>query len=226
LKIVEGNEMDFKTSKVLGGIGALLIFVGCITSWLYVGYFSFGLPIVGFVFVLVSLYGFASFYKEKGIFNNAIFGGLAAIIGLVIAGVVAVIVVLTSIVDFLHQIFPGWDGDFASLQYLTPNTSNIDTSALTPFLTGIAVIIIVLWIFSIIAAIFIGRSLKKLAQRSDTGLFATVSTIMLVGAAIPILGLLFIWISLLILAIAFFTMKEPEPIPPTYTTTTNPPPNT
>jgi uncharacterized membrane protein len=225
LKFIEGNEMDFKTSKNLGGIGALLMFIGCMIPGLFGDYFSLGVPIVGFILVLVSLYGFASFYKENGIFNNALFGGLAAIIGCIVASVVAVVVVLTSIVNFLYQIFPGWNGDYASLQDLTPNITNIDISTLTPFFTGIALILVILWIFSIITAIFAGRSLKKLAQHSDTNLFATTSTIMLIGAVIPILGLLFIWISLLILAIAFFTMKEPNPTPPpTYTTTPPPPP--
>jgi uncharacterized membrane protein len=225
LKVIEENGMDFKTCKVLGGIGALLMFVGCMIPGFFGGYFSLGAPIVGFVLVLVSLYGFASFYKENGIFSNALFGGLAAIIGCIVAGVVAVVVVLTSIVNFLHDIFPDWNGDFASLQDFTPNTANIDVSTLTPFFTGIALILVVLWIFSIIAAIFAGRSLKKLAQHSDTNLFATTSTIMLIGAVIPVIGLLFIWISLLILAIAFFTMKEPNltTTPPTDTITTPPP---
>ncbi|MDR1992977.1 MAG: DUF996 domain-containing protein [Nitrososphaerota archaeon] len=221
--------MDFKTSKNLGCIGALLMFIGVIASVsfrvLLTGMVAFVIAeIVGFIFVLISLNGFASFYKEKGIFNNALFGGVAAITGGIIVIVVTVVAVFASLTVVLYQIFPDWNGDFSSLQNLAPSIANMDFSMLKPFVIGVALVLVALYIFVIIAAILMSLSLNKLSKRSGTSLFATASMIMLVGAVIPIIGLLFIWISLLILTIAFFTMKEPKPIPPTYTTTTTPPP--
>ncbi|XHH09487.1 MAG: DUF996 domain-containing protein [Candidatus Bathyarchaeia archaeon] len=215
--------MNFETSKILGGIGALLLFLGILP---YIGYFGI-VEIIGLILVMVSLYGLADFYRERGIFTNALYGVLAAIVGAVIASVVTVVTVLASLTDFLYQIYPDWNGDWATIQGLTPNTANIDPSAIIPFITGLLLVFVVIWIFAIIAAFFVRRSLKELAVRSGTGLFATAGLLLLIGAVLIIifgLGLLLIWIAALLLAIAFFTMKAPEPVPPPPTTTTSPPP--
>ncbi|MGD6935103.1 MAG: DUF996 domain-containing protein [Candidatus Bathyarchaeia archaeon] len=217
--------MTLETSKILGGIGALLMFLGILP---YIGYFGI-VEIVGVILVLVSLYGLANFYREKGIFNNAIFGVLAAIVGAIISGVVVVVTVLASLTDFLYQVFPDWNGDWATIQGLTPNTANIDPSAILPFITGMILVFVVVWVFAIIAAFFIRRSLKELAVRSGTGLFSTAGLLLLVGAVLIIifgLGIILVWIATLILAIAFFTMKTPEPVPPPTVELTPPPPPT
>ncbi len=217
--------MTLETSKILGGIGALLMFLGILP---YIGYFGI-VEVVGVILVLVSLYGLANFYREKGIFNNAIFGVLAAIVGAIISGVVIVVTVLASLTDFLYQVFPDWNGDWAAIQGLTPNTANIDPSAIIPFITGMILVFVVVWVFAIIAAFFIRRSLKELAVRSGTGLFSTAGLLLLIGAVLIIifgLGIILVWIATLILAIAFFTMKTPEPVPPPTVESTPPPPPT
>jgi uncharacterized membrane protein len=206
--------MNFETSKTLGGIGAILLLIGSffvLFPWLGI------IGLIGLVLVLVSLYGFAQFYNDRAIFNNAIFGVVAAIVGCVIAVVIAVITLLSSIKDFLLQIYPEWNGvDWSQLQTMTPDTSNLDPTSLIPFVIGFLIILVIVWIFAIIASFFVRRSLKEVAIRSGTGLFATAGLLLLIGAFLTIIvvGVFLMWIAAILLAVAFFTMKHPEAVPP------------
>ena len=56
--------MTLESNKILGGIGAILLFIGLIPY----GEPSTGIiALVGLILVLVALYGFANIYKERGI---------------------------------------------------------------------------------------------------------------------------------------------------------------
>jgi uncharacterized membrane protein len=208
--------MSIETSKILGGIGALLMFIGIIP---YINYFGV-IELVGLILVVVALYNLASHYREGGIFNNALYGLIIGIVGGVIAIAAVIITVLTSLTDFLYTIFPDWSGDWTALSGLTPNTSNLSLDSIMPFLTGIFVVFIILWVFSIIAAFFFRRSLVTLSAKSGVGLFSTAGLLLLIGAVLIVLlgiGLILIWISALLLAIAFFQTK-PQQAQPTTTT--------
>jgi uncharacterized membrane protein len=198
--------MTLESSKTLGGIGAILMFVGIFP---FISYYGI-VELVGAVLILVGLHGLASYYRESGIFNQAIYGVLVGIVGGIIAGVAAVVSVLASFTNLLHQIYPGWNGDWATLQGMTPNTTNLDTSTIFPLVAGILAVLVIVWIVAIIAAFFIWRSLKQVSNKSNVGLFGTAGLILLIGAIIPIFGLILMWISALLLAIAFFTMKAHE----------------
>ena len=213
--------MTLESSKNLGGIGAILLFIGVIpfVQFLWV------IGLVGVILVLVALHGLANYYRESGIFSNAIYGLVAGVVGGVIAVAVAIFTVLTSLTDFIHALYPDWNGDWTTLQGLTPNTANVTPSDILPFVAGIFLVIAVVWIFAIIAAFFTRRSLKLLSSKSSVGLFSTAGLLLLIGAALIIifgLGLILVWISALILAIAFFTMKPQEPL----VATAAPPPPT
>jgi uncharacterized membrane protein len=198
--------MNFESSKTLGGIGAILLFIGAIPVLQYLWVIS----IVGAILVLVALQSFANIYQEKGIFSNALYGVVVVIVGGIIAAVLAFAVVLTNLKDLITQLYPGWNGDWTNLQGMTPNTSNIDPTAILPFVAGILVVLVIVWIFAIIAAFFVWRSLKQVSNRTSAGLFGTAGLILLIGAIIPIFGLILMWISALILAIAFFNLKQKE----------------
>lgn len=212
--------MTFETSKTLGGIGALLMFIGIIP---YISYFGI-IEIIGVILVLVALRGFANYYKEGGIFSNAMYGVAIAIVGAIIAAVLAFAVVLTNLKDFLTQIYPGWNGDWSTLQGMTPSTTNIDPSTLFPIISGLLAVLVIVWIVAIVAAFFIYRSLKQVSNKSTVGLFGTAGLILLIGAIIPIFGLILMWIAALLLAIAFFTVKPH--VEPMATTASPPPPPT
>src|SRR5512136_2875303 len=96
-----GQKMSVETSKILGGVGALLMFIGILP---YINYFGL-LELVGLILVFVALYNFGSHYKEGGIFNNALYGLIIGIVGGVVAIATAVIAILTSMTDFLYAIF-------------------------------------------------------------------------------------------------------------------------
>jgi len=206
--------MLIETSKILGGVGALLMFIGIIP---YINYFGV-IELIGLILVLVALYNLASHYKEGGIFNNALYGLITGIVGGVVAVAVVIITVLTSITDFLYTIFPGWNGDWTTLSGLTPNLSNLSLDNIMPLLTGIIVGFIILWVFAIISAYFIRRSLGTLSAKSGVGLFSTAGLLLLIGAVLIILfgvGLILIWISALLIAVAFFQIKPQQAQPTT-----------
>ncbi len=198
--------MTLESSKTLGGIGAILLFIGVIPFLQYL----WVIGIVGIILIMVALHDFANVYKESGIFSNALYGVVIAVVGGIVAAVLALAVVLTNLKDFITQIYPGWNGDWSTLQGMTPNTSNIDPTTVLPFIADLLVVLVIVWIFAIIAAFFVWRSLKQVSNKSSVGLFGTAGLILLIGVIIPIFGLILMWISALILAIAFFILKPQE----------------
>jgi uncharacterized membrane protein len=206
--------MTLETSKTLGGVGAILMFIGIIP---YISYFGV-IELIGLILVFVALYNLAGYYSERGIFDNALYGLIAGIVGGVIAGVVVVYAVLTSLTDFLYKLYPTWNGDWTALSGLTPNTSNINPADILPFVGGILAALAILWIFSIVSAFFVRRSLRSLSAKTSVGLFSTAGLLLLIGAVLIIaigIGLILIWISALLLAIAFFTIRRQETQPAT-----------
>jgi uncharacterized membrane protein len=204
--------MSIESTKILGGVGALLMFVGIFP---YLNFFGV-IEIIGLVLIMVALYNLGGIYREGGIFNNALYGLIAGIVGVVVSVAVVMITVLTSLEDFLYSIFPEWNGDWAALSGLTPDPSNISVDSIAPFLAGVFVVLIVLWVFTIIAAFFFRRSLGTLATKSGVGLFSTAGLLILIGAVLIILfgvGLILIWISALLLAIAFFQIRAQQELP-------------
>jgi len=208
--------VNFETSKNLGTIGALLMFLGCIPLFVNQTLVFGCIEIIGGLLIIVSLYGFANFYKNKNIFTNALFGGVVAIIGSILMSIIAEVKLLPLSMDLTHQLYPDWNGDPSSLQNLTPDIANLDLSAVMPLLTILLLILAIFCVSAIIATFFIRRSLKDLATHSGTNRFATVSLLLLIGAILSIIavGLLLIWIATLVLAIAFFTMKQTNSTPP------------
>jgi uncharacterized membrane protein len=206
--------MQMETSRILGGIGALFMFIGVLP---YINYFGI-VEIIGIILVMIALSGFAGYFKEGGIFNNALYGLIIAIVGAVISVVTIIVVVLSSLTDFLKKIFPGWNGtDWRALAGMTPNTSNITLSSIAPFIEGIIAVFVILWVFAIISAFFVRRSLGTLTAKSGVGLFSTAGLILLIGAVLIIvgIGLILVWISALLIAIAFFEVKPQQTQPTT-----------
>jgi len=203
--------MTLESSKNLGGIGAILMFIGLIPGVPYLGIIA----LVGLILVLIALHGFAGYYKESGIFDNSIYGVVAGIVGGVIAAVVGVYLVFsTSIVtDFLHKIYVGWNGNWSTLSGMTPTVSNITANDVLSVLGAVLLVLAILWIFGIVAAFFVRRSLKTLSAKASVGLFSTAGLLLFIGAflTIVLIGFLLIWIAVLLIAIAFFKIKiQPE----------------
>lgn len=203
--------MNFETSKNLGGVGAILLFIGFILP-AATGGFGLLLSLVGLILVLTGLKGFADYYNEAGIFNNFLYGTLAGIVGVVVAGIAFVFAVFAMLEDLLYIIFPTWDGNLSSLAGLTPDISTIDLFSLFRFFTPFLVILVILFFTAIIVAIFMRKSLNSLSAKASVGLFGTTGLLLLIGAVltIAIIGFILIWIAMLILAIAFFSTKPQQ----------------
>jgi uncharacterized membrane protein len=205
--------VTLETSKNLGGIGAILMFIGFLP---YAN--SYGiLELVGLILVMVAMYGLARHYMESGIFNNALYGVITAIVGVMLFVVVAVY----ALFDFFANFGLTGIGDFADW---TAGLSNMDWtdfgfSIIGDFLVYILLALVVLFVFIVITAVFLRKSLGLLSAKSGVGLFGTTGTIILIGAVLTIIavGLLLIWISLLLLAVAFFQIRtqQTQPPPPT-----------
>ena len=209
--------MTFETNKVLGGIGAILMLIGIIPVNNYLSI----LELVGAIMILIALYGIGNYYRDSRIFRNALYGIVAGIVGIGIAVAVALTVILSNITDLIYQLYPGWDGTWASLQEMTPDTNaftsaNFDPTTLIPLITGIIAVLAIIWIFAIIATFFIRRSLKQVTEKSNVSLFGTAGLLLLIGAFLLVLlivpGVIVMWIGILLLAIAFFQLKSAEPI--------------
>jgi uncharacterized membrane protein len=203
---LEEDEMTLESSKMLGGIGAILMFVGVLPTINYLGI----MEIIGLIMVLFALHNLANSYGEGGIFRHAFYSVAVAVVGAIIVGVLTVAVVLSNIKDLLTQLYPGWNGDLSTLQNMTPNTTSFDPTNIFPLIGGLLVVLVIAWVVAIIASFFIYRSLKQVSNKSNVGFFRTAGLILLIGAIIPIIGLILMWVSALILAIAFFTLKPQE----------------
>ena len=210
--------MNFETSKNLGGVGAILIFIGVLPFFAYSGIIS----LIGMILVLIALKGLADYYTEAGIFNNALYAVITAIVG----GVATVAVAIVALVGFFNELglnignIADWSTDFSAI-----NWTNVGFNIIGNFIASILLALVVLFVFVIITAIFLRKSLGLLSTKTGVGLFGTTGLLILIGAVLTIIaiGLILIWIAMLILAIAFFSMKPQQAQPPVATATSTQP---
>lgn len=213
--------MNLQSSKNLGGIGAILLFVAVLLN-LVQPFIGGIVGLIGVIMILVALHGLSDYYRERGIFTNALYGVLIVIIGMVVVTVVAFTVVLANVYDLISIAYPGWiPGDWASLQGMTPDPNaftNFDFSTLIPLLAGLAIAAVILYVAIIVATYFIWRSTKQVSAKSTVGLFGTAGLLLFIGAflTIIVIGVFLMWIAALLLAIAFFQLnpEQPEAVPP------------
>jgi uncharacterized membrane protein len=200
--------LNFETSKNLGGVGAILMFIGIIPFFAYSGIIS----LIGLILVLIALKGLADYYSEAGIFNNALYAVIAAIVG----GIATVAVALVALVGFFNELgvsignIADWTTDFSSIDW-----TSVGLNVVGNFVAYILLALVVLFVFVIITAIFLRKSLGLLSAKTGVGLFGTTGLLILVGAVLTIIliGLILIWVAMLILAIAFFSMKPQQTQP-------------
>jgi uncharacterized membrane protein len=199
--------MTLESSKILGGIGSILLVIG-----------PFGSPyttivgLAGLVLVLIALNDLANHYKERRIFNNYLYGVVTTIVGAVIAGAVAIWAAF-GILSVLDIKITNWTDWSALRNYDWKAFTN--WTGLAPYLATIAGALVLLFVCLVIAAILMRRSLNTLSQKSDTHLFATTGLLFLIGAALTIIliGYILLWITLILLAVSFFEMRT-EPTQP------------
>ncbi len=197
--------MTFESSKNLSAVGALLIVLGAVIG--IVWSFSGILSLVGIILLLIGLKGLASFYKEDGIFNNALYSMIIAIVG----SIVAVGVTVVSAVSALADIGIDWANieDWANVGTDVTNVfTDLNINAIMDLLGALVIGLIIFYIIIIISMFFIRKSMNQLSTKSGIGLFGTAGLLMLIGAVIPVIGLLLILIGTILATVAFFQMKQ------------------
>ena len=199
--------MDLNTSKILGGTGALLMFISILP---YVNRFGSAVWFIGLILIMIGAYGVANHYREPGIFNNALYGVVVVIIGLVATVALAFFAFVNIFSDL------GLTLSNVSI-WETMITQITESQWIDAFFKGAGYIFLTLAVFFafiVVAAVFFRKSMTATAQKTGVGLFGTAGMIVLIGAILTIIafGIILLWISLLIIAIAFFQIK-PEPAP-------------
>jgi len=194
------TKMSLESSKTLGGIGAILIAIGSLGAFSgVVGILS----LIGIILVLIAMKGLSEVYGERGIFDNALYGFVFGIIGIIVLLAMAVMM-------FLGM---GWVS--MEMGEGMPAFTNI-----WGFIGAFIVIWIVFVVFIIIEAIFYKKSFNLLAQKSGEKMFDTAGLLLLIGAILTIIfiGAILMLIAWILAAVAFFSIKtpsaQPTPTPP------------
>ena len=201
--------MTLESSKALGSVGALLMVIGASMSGQ-----TGVLGLIGLILVLIALKGLSNHYNEAGIFNNALYGFIMAIIG----GVISVAVIVVTAVDFLSavgiDISTAWSDPtvFSSINWEQLVTWDI----LWPHIAAIVGSLVVLFAFVVVASIFLRKSYTTLSAKTGVNMFSTVGLWTLIGAVLTIIGVGFIilWVAQVLLAVAFFSIKTQPAQPP------------
>ena len=197
--------MTFESSKNLSAVGALLLVIGAVLG--FVWSFSGILSLIGIILLLIGLKGLANFYKEEGIFNNALYSIIIAIVGCVVGvGVIAV-----SAVSALADIGIDWANveDWNNIGTDVATVfADFDFNSIATLLGALVIGLIIFYVVVIISMFFFRKSMNQLSSKSGIGLFGTAGLLMLIGAAIPVIGLLIIWIGAILVTVAFFQMKQ------------------
>jgi len=197
--------MTFETSKNLSAVGALLLVIGAVLGvvWSFSGIVS----LIGIILLLIGLKGLANFYKEDGIFNNVLYSIIIGIVGCVVGvGIVAV-----SAVSALADIGIDWANieDWANVGTDVANVvTDFDFSAIATLLGALLIGLIIFYVVIIVAMFFFRKSMNQLSTKSGIGLFSTAGLLMLIGAVIPVIGLLIVWIGVILATVAFFQMNQ------------------
>ena len=168
-----------------------------------IGSFTGVLTIVGAILLMIGLKGLADYYKDNSIYQDALY----AIIFLIIGGIVGIALLGLLFATGFAFIF-----EFAIFAAL-----------------GTVAAVVILFVFYLLAAIYIKKSLNTLAQKTGEGMFNTAGTLFLVGAILTIVlvGLILVFVAWLLATVAFFSMKtyqQPMGQQPAYQPPAPPPP--
>ena len=141
--------------------------------------------IIGIILVLIGMKGLSEHYKDDSIYHNALMAVLFGVIGLVALAVGFIAVIVTGVSSSLAF---GAGG------------------ALFGLLSGVLLLIII-FIFFVLMAMYLRKAFNSLAQKSGEHLFETAGTLLFIGAILVIvfgIGLIIMVIAWIIALIAFF----------------------
>lgn len=182
-------------AKTLGGVGSILVLLSPIP------YAGAVLSIVGFIMILIAVKYIADVLGDQKIFNNMVIAIVLAIVGIVV-GVVVVLGAVYSLIGLGGYTY-------------TPGMTTLPTG-FSAVIASIIVGLIVIWVFYLIASIFLKRSYDTIATRLNVGMFHTTGLLYLIGAATAIIfiGFLIVFIAEILQVVSFFSLPEQMPMGP------------
>jgi len=146
------------------------------------------LSLIGIILVLIAMKGMGEYYDDDEIFKNSLYGFIFGFVG-----VIALVAVILMFAFGFATVSP----------FITESTA----IAFTGF--GLFIIaFIVLYVFSLIGAIFYKKSLDILSEKSAEQTFGNAGLILLIGAAIPLIGELLKFVAWILAAVGFFNIKK------------------
>jgi uncharacterized membrane protein len=151
------------------------------------------LNIIGIILVLIAMKGMGEYYNDDDIFKNALYG--------FIFGVVGVIALMAVIMMFALG--------FATTSPYSSYTPYFGLHISVFFILAL----VILYVFALIGAIYYKKSLDNLAEKSGEQILATAGLILLIGAAIPVIGEILKFIAWISAAIGFLNIKETTQVP-------------
>jgi uncharacterized membrane protein len=185
---------SIESSKTMALIGSILLIIGGLGTFTgYVGILS----LVGIILLMIGIKGFSQYYQDPAMYDNAYKGIINYIIA-AIALIIAFVVGAGSILSFMSFVLIGLG------------------------IVGIIVffvLLVVAWVFYIMAAKRLRATLNDLSQRTGEHSFHTAGTLLYWGSILIIafgLGAILIFIAWIFSAIGFFQIKTGPAQPPQY----------
>jgi len=232
--------MDFRTARNLGLIGSILSIVGVVLSRIqWIGFELVLLGVAGFILVLVSLYLFSKIYAEPRIFRYALISSVVLLAGLIIVAIFLYLLIIEGVVfaiEFLGavaRIRAPSEVSTAAILGILLGTILVSSavSAIAVFfwyralntlsrvsgegLFRLAGLLYVIVVPLVIIGVFIGATgLIASIRAGSTGLANLFDIIMQVGFLFIVYGVMILFASFLVLAIAFYNVKQPQQTPP------------
>jgi uncharacterized membrane protein len=208
--------VDFDKGRTLGLAGSILVLVAII-FWFITGPLGSLLQLVGLILILISLHTFSNIYGERIIFRDALLSVLIGY-GLPLVALIILLILFGFTILTARPIPPGPPGrieDFFGAQI---------AGALVVL---VLIMVLVLLIAFVVSAYLWYRALNTLYLRSGEKLFrwaglsylafavslivGVVTAVILVGLLVILVGVLLGLASWVLLAIAFYEVKPPQP---------------
>ncbi|MGA3289218.1 MAG: DUF996 domain-containing protein [Candidatus Bathyarchaeia archaeon] len=147
------------------------------------------LGLVGFIFFVVAMYQLSHYYNEPGIFRNMLYGIVVAIVGSGSFTIVLIAIIISAI--------------------NRAKTAPTFAPAVGLVIVGLLALICAFLAILIISAFFWRRAFNKLGEKSGNGNFNTAGLLILIGAALSIVGIggLISWVAWIFAAMGFNSLK-------------------
>jgi uncharacterized membrane protein len=154
--------------------------------------------IVGIILLFIGMKGLSEYYKDETIYRDAVRG----LIFLIIAAVAIAVAIPLFILGGMFSVF------------------TLGAFGVGLGLISFLALAVIVFVFYVLAAMYLRKSFSSLAQKSGEHMFETAGMLLLIGAVLTILffiGLLLIFVAWIIATIAFFSIKVPQQYAYVYT---------